>query len=198
MIIHLFPELGLVRSKFIHKKCTNLNMQRFISNFNIDGYWGNYEHRKLFFIDFAKKRGLDPLVPAHWHSVLDELKQNSVWRQWFYLIFSHFFYLLKAAKSIFKYHKGSVIGTLQHLFPSVSFANLATASNKKPSMTLLITSNNKVIFNPDNYWDDIAHLKEFYYTYANEHGFDPLVPSNWYNTATNTLQKHKVLHSNVC
>eukprot|EP00026_Physarum_polycephalum_P000781 Phypoly_transcript_00782.p1 GENE.Phypoly_transcript_00782~~Phypoly_transcript_00782.p1 ORF type:complete len:944 (+),score=105.33 Phypoly_transcript_00782:1215-4046(+) len=35
-------------------------------------YWDNKDNRRKFFVDFAKSKGIDPLIPSHWYSLTIE------------------------------------------------------------------------------------------------------------------------------
>jgi len=65
-------------------------------------YWHNSKNRKAFFLEFAKERGFDPLLPDNWYSIT----QND-------------FKSAKRAPSVLRYYKNHYISALLALFPNI-------------------------------------------------------------------------------
>eukprot|EP00026_Physarum_polycephalum_P002130 Phypoly_transcript_02134.p1 GENE.Phypoly_transcript_02134~~Phypoly_transcript_02134.p1 ORF type:complete len:738 (+),score=96.58 Phypoly_transcript_02134:691-2904(+) len=85
-LAHVYPDIGL-------------NVRKFKS---LKNFWNNEAHRRDFFIDFAKRKKFDPLVPENWYSC-------SFWD-----IQNH-----EKATSVLHYYHGNFKTALIHLFPNI-------------------------------------------------------------------------------
>lgn len=45
----------------------------------------------------------------------------------------------------------------------------------------------------EDYWDDVAHRKQFFDEFAKTHNFDPLVPHEWYAISEQQIRDAKVI-----
>jgi len=89
VLTHVFPEIGLDEEKFK------------ISEFP-HKYWLNANHRKKWFLDFARLRNFDSLVPSNWYTIVEKdiLAANN-------------------GTKILQYYKGNFIEALLELFPNI-------------------------------------------------------------------------------
>jgi len=82
----VYPSIGLEEQKF-------KNLLR--------NYWSHIDNRRIFFINFSKEKGFDPLVPENWYSHAWEL------------------YSTKHATSVLSHYQGSISKALSHTFPGL-------------------------------------------------------------------------------
>ena len=81
---------------------------------------------------------------------------------------------------------------LQQAFPDVTFDSTAFIYCK--SFSLFAFQCTDILLAP---WRVITNRKRFFENYAKEHGFDPLVPENWYLQSRKRIANYKVLLSAV-
>eukprot|EP00026_Physarum_polycephalum_P001092 Phypoly_transcript_01093.p1 GENE.Phypoly_transcript_01093~~Phypoly_transcript_01093.p1 ORF type:complete len:1197 (+),score=192.21 Phypoly_transcript_01093:78-3668(+) len=98
-LLHLFPELDLEKDRF---KFTILP----------ENFWVESDHRKKLFLDFAKSRSFDPLVPDNW-----------------YPISASEFIESKDAETVLLFHGGSLPKALVHAFPDIGLDKTKFARN---------------------------------------------------------------------
>lgn len=48
----------------------------------------------------------------------------------------------------------------------------------------------------EGFWSDLKNRKAYFDKYAERHGFDPLVPENWYSISSLNIFKEKQVFSN--
>eukprot|EP00026_Physarum_polycephalum_P002905 Phypoly_transcript_02914.p1 GENE.Phypoly_transcript_02914~~Phypoly_transcript_02914.p1 ORF type:complete len:836 (+),score=73.69 Phypoly_transcript_02914:81-2588(+) len=75
----------------------------------------------------------------------------------------------KGANSVARYYNSSITRALMHLFPELNFNREAFSSATRTS------------------WRDIKKRRAFFTKIAADKGFDPLIPSNWYQLSFNTF-----------
>eukprot|EP00026_Physarum_polycephalum_P001627 Phypoly_transcript_01629.p1 GENE.Phypoly_transcript_01629~~Phypoly_transcript_01629.p1 ORF type:complete len:1030 (-),score=139.53 Phypoly_transcript_01629:75-3164(-) len=79
--------------------------------------------------------------------------------------------LVKGAKKVVSFHRDSVAQALEDLFPEIGFEKNQFASR--------------------HLWNDSSLRRKVFEDYAREHGFDPLVPENWYNQPRRSIVAFK-------
>eukprot|EP00026_Physarum_polycephalum_P001164 Phypoly_transcript_01165.p1 GENE.Phypoly_transcript_01165~~Phypoly_transcript_01165.p1 ORF type:complete len:960 (+),score=125.04 Phypoly_transcript_01165:678-3557(+) len=86
-LLDAFPDIGLDDSRFP-------NISR--------GYWENVGNRRIFFDNFAKERGFNPLVPTNWYSVSPKSVKDT-----------------KGGIGILSHYDDSLHNALLHLYPNI-------------------------------------------------------------------------------
>lgn len=105
-------------------------------------YWDDEKHRKEFFMEFAQKRGIDPLRAEHWYSVTRadvcaSMKVNIIYLYHYH----HYLFILlllsfkwiqnfmkrkiiiifkKGARSVLGHYGDSLVQALVTLFPNIN------------------------------------------------------------------------------
>lgn len=133
------------------------------------GHW-NARNMRSFLEEFAKSRNMDPLLAETWYNIpYQDISQ------------------VQGGDSVFQKIKGGYIHTLQQLFPEVKFDNLAflRCTPPPPSPSL-------VNVNYSASWHGVENRRQFFEQYALEHGFDPLIPDNWYSQSRESIMDFKV------
>lgn len=103
-LVHLFPDIGYVRSKFAAEPCN---------------YWLDAKNRKEVFENFAKESKFNPYVASNWYNITDATLQQSKDYQ--------------DIRSVLEYYNGSVVKALVELFTEVNFDDERFVVLPKPS-----------------------------------------------------------------
>jgi len=91
-----YPDIGLDKTKFTI-------LPRY--------YWRDLDNQRQFFLDYAQKKGFDPLVPANWYKIsAPELL------------------LAKSAGVMLVHNKGSYVDALMKLFPTIGLERFKFSS----------------------------------------------------------------------
>jgi len=88
-LVSLFPNIGLTEHKFA------------ILPHN---FWQETQNRRDFFVQFAKEKRFDALVPSNWYPIS---LQNLI--------------RCKGASTVLRYYQGNFVVALQNLFPDLEF-----------------------------------------------------------------------------
>jgi len=46
----------------------------------------------------------------------------------------------------------------------------------------------------EKHWQDSGNMRRFFLSFAEHHGFNPLVPDNWYNIMPEVILERKVFY----
>eukprot|EP00026_Physarum_polycephalum_P001081 Phypoly_transcript_01082.p1 GENE.Phypoly_transcript_01082~~Phypoly_transcript_01082.p1 ORF type:complete len:1032 (+),score=114.94 Phypoly_transcript_01082:178-3273(+) len=222
-LLHLFPEIGLDKSR--------LTM--------IPGsHWYNKVYQRNLLVKFASVKGFDPLVPKHWYS-LDVTSLPApistligLYRNSFKRVLIELFPSIGLDKSKFAFQKrnywdhiGNRRAYLERFAELRGFDPLIADNwckitaeellNHKYSASILgFYEKNyvkalqhlfpEVHFDeanfsrmPRGYWTNPARHRELLVDYARKHGFDPLLPEKWYNANMESLYSFKGIRSVV-
>ena len=88
-LLHLFPEIGLDRSKFPMMPsvsrfyfssccCVNINIIFFSPSQSLGNHWADIDNRRKFFDKVAEEKGFDPLVAEHWYEIVPQMLNSKV------------------------------------------------------------------------------------------------------------------------
>eukprot|EP00026_Physarum_polycephalum_P003664 Phypoly_transcript_03677.p1 GENE.Phypoly_transcript_03677~~Phypoly_transcript_03677.p1 ORF type:complete len:748 (+),score=79.94 Phypoly_transcript_03677:247-2244(+) len=113
--------------------------------------WQYQSNRRKFFKEYAKTHGFDPLIPSNWYKHKEKILSA------------------KGVLGVLFYYKNSLAKALMKLFPNIGLAKarlrVATSiSGPKRSV-----------------WESASERRKFFEIYAKNHGFDHLIPDNWYS-----------------
>lgn len=148
---------------------------------------------RLYFENFAKGKGLDPLRAKTWYQYSEEFAQTKV----FFIFYCYFYVFIiilivftQSAKTILGKFKGGYYQALKHLFPEIKF-------NIKFLRRMRHNNNNNKRKKELNFiyiamWHNVENRRKFFEEYAQENGFDPLVPDEWYLQSRERIIEKKV------
>jgi hypothetical protein len=81
---------------------------------------------------------------------------------------------------VLKYHNYSISRALIELFPNIGLKKEKFHSKPNHFSFLYYFINFYIAWNPQN-------SRQFFEKYAKDHGFDPLIPKNWYSVSYRSI-----------
>eukprot|EP00026_Physarum_polycephalum_P001704 Phypoly_transcript_01706.p1 GENE.Phypoly_transcript_01706~~Phypoly_transcript_01706.p1 ORF type:complete len:1010 (+),score=136.82 Phypoly_transcript_01706:80-3109(+) len=207
-LLHVFPNIGLQRKKFVREKLD----------------WNSESKRKQFFIDFASRQNFDPLVAENWYPITIQAIDSSVSAK--KVLGYYAGDLSEALISLFP-----DIGLVKSKFMFVKDNFWEDMSNLRNFFCTYAQKNRFDPLEPDNWYAvalknvleqkeahfflaafrgsvpralvtafptigleiqkfKVLHKKRYFLQLASRFGFDALVPENWYTLARkHTLPK---------
>lgn len=102
-----------------------------------------------------------------------------------------FSYLVQGSASVLQQYNGSVVNALQDLFPEVEFDATKFAN---VTSTYCLAINALILAFEGGYWQDVANMRQLFVGFAEQQGFDPLLPKNWYHINPDLVLAQKVCY----
>lgn len=93
----------------------------------VAAFWTKPENRRLFFDEFAKSRGFDPLLASNWYDFIsDDFIKIKVCICLFLLFHTYVFilFLLKGGSGVLKHYDGSYSQALLDVYPFIGLEAL--------------------------------------------------------------------------
>eukprot|EP00026_Physarum_polycephalum_P000399 Phypoly_transcript_00400.p1 GENE.Phypoly_transcript_00400~~Phypoly_transcript_00400.p1 ORF type:complete len:1105 (+),score=129.94 Phypoly_transcript_00400:31-3345(+) len=224
-LFHVFPNVGLVRSRFSSKLPSK--------------YWAAPTNQRKFMISFAKEKGFDPLLPANWYNVSTgsflAARGASTVMAYYNNNFSATVANLfpEIGVDILEFSRKLPTGywtdleNQRHFFRSFAKAkgfDPLIPSNWYPvtsedilevkgASNLLVQYNgsfvralyslfpelkferHKFLNIPRNHWRDEKNRRNFFVRYAEKKKFDPLIAENWYSVIPESVINEKKICS---
>eukprot|EP00026_Physarum_polycephalum_P002735 Phypoly_transcript_02743.p1 GENE.Phypoly_transcript_02743~~Phypoly_transcript_02743.p1 ORF type:complete len:836 (+),score=105.65 Phypoly_transcript_02743:77-2584(+) len=195
------------------------------ATFNVHpiAFW-TAKRMQVYMENFAKEKGMDPLLPATWYKLAYEAIHQ-----------------FQSGRSVLQKFNGSYFKTMQYLFPNVKFDKHSFPDTiqmrrffekyaeqnrfdplkpenwylhaKKKLLSAEGTSRLRFRYNnsvpralldlfPDiglvkakfqtlSLWSKVRNRRKFFEDYAKDHGFDPLIPENWYKQSSKKIKAAK-------
>eukprot|EP00026_Physarum_polycephalum_P000830 Phypoly_transcript_00831.p1 GENE.Phypoly_transcript_00831~~Phypoly_transcript_00831.p1 ORF type:complete len:1315 (+),score=159.79 Phypoly_transcript_00831:513-3947(+) len=217
-LLHLFPNIGLQRTKFAMRSLK---------------FWRDGDNKRQFFKNIANLKGFNPLVAENWYiitlqDILHFKGAQSILPQYdgsfvkalqelfgfefdktkfvspkskneMHIAQRRLFFDQFAAEHNFDPHVAEnwYFVTLPTLLAKQGGAQILQYYDKKVADALRhvypemdIIDANFVVLNP-NYWLCVSNRKAFFKSFAKEKGFDPLLPDNWHALDFQALKRYK-------
>jgi len=154
--------------------------------------WQNIEKRKQFFLDYAKQKGFDPLSQEDWQKVSKSDIRDFPKVRVFLPPTASFklTFLLYQGASLLAAYRGSLYDAFRKTFPDFEKEGkhalaLPLKSHLSPKLK---TARERV----RQQWKDPKRCREYFESFAQRNGFNPLLKSSWSPIHFDSLLSTKV------